>query len=140
MFPPHVTPPGVFVSEDRAEVCAPHSLAGSLLLLAIILLTVSDICCVLSTEWFISYYAEAKSRFGPNAKEKGMRNIMQEGICRAGEIFFVPQGWWHSELHSYCALSLTLLSSFSFLSFISSLAKLQLTLAFALFIFQSSSI
>jgi lipid-A-disaccharide synthase-like uncharacterized protein len=43
MFPPHVTPPGVFVSEDRAEVCAPHSLAGSLLLLAIILLTVSDI-------------------------------------------------------------------------------------------------
>ncbi|KAI5479766.1 transcription factor jumonji/aspartyl beta-hydroxylase domain containing protein [Pseudohyphozyma bogoriensis] len=73
MFPPEVTPPGVFVSDDRATVEAPLSLA----------------------EWFLSYYQGAKAMYGPNAKDPSKRNKMLEGICRPGEIFYVPSGYWH---------------------------------------------
>lgn len=75
MFPPDVTPPGVYASEDGAQVEAPLSLA----------------------EWFLSYYEHAKRLYGPQAKDPATRGKMREGICRAGEILYVPSGWWHSE-------------------------------------------
>ncbi|GAA5861106.1 hypothetical protein JCM3774_002192 [Rhodotorula dairenensis] len=73
MFPPDVTPPGVYASEDGAQVEAPLSLA----------------------EWFLSYYDHAKRVYGPRATDSGKRGKMREGICRAGEILYVPSGWWH---------------------------------------------
>jgi L-amino acid N-acyltransferase YncA len=47
-------------------------------------------------EWFMAYYAEAKATYGTKGTDVGKRGQMLEGICRAGEIFFVPSGWWHS--------------------------------------------
>lgn len=47
-------------------------------------------------EWFISYYKEAKATYGARAKDPKTRGKMTEGICEAGEIFFVPSGYWHS--------------------------------------------
>ena len=75
MFPPDVTPPGVYASEDGAQVEAPLSLA----------------------EWFLSYYEHAKRVYGPRTTDSATRGKMREGICRAGEILYVPSGWWHSE-------------------------------------------
>lgn len=90
-FPPNVTPPGVFVSEDQGEVEAPLSLAGSSLRIS----PPSSLTLALA-EWFMSYYKEAKSTYGARAKDASTRGQMREGICNAGEIFFVPSGWWHS--------------------------------------------
>ncbi|KDN49359.1 hypothetical protein RSAG8_02061, partial [Rhizoctonia solani AG-8 WAC10335] len=67
MFPPDVCPPGVYVSPDEAEVTSPLSLA----------------------EWFMSYFDAAWSEYG-----RGTGN-MRVGVCRAGEIVYVPSGWWH---------------------------------------------
>lgn len=36
-------------------------------------------------EWYLNYYKETQK-----LKIKPL-----EGICRAGEIIFVPNGWWH---------------------------------------------
>lgn len=74
LFPPHVLPPGVRTSPDMGEVECPLSIA----------------------EWFLGgYYDEAKEQFGEHGKEE--KGAMKIGICRAGEIFYVPSGWWHRE-------------------------------------------
>ncbi|QRW26964.1 F-box and JmjC domain protein [Rhizoctonia solani] len=67
MFPPDVLPPGVYVSSDEAEVTSPLSLA----------------------EWFMSYFDNAWSTYGRGTGK------MRVGVCRAGEIVYVPSGWWH---------------------------------------------
>ncbi|CAE6433790.1 unnamed protein product [Rhizoctonia solani] len=67
MFPPDVLPPGVYVSSDEAEVTSPLSLA----------------------EWFMSYFDAAWSAYGRDTGK------MRVGVCRAGEIVYVPSGWWH---------------------------------------------
>ncbi|KAM0749124.1 Clavaminate synthase-like protein [Meredithblackwellia eburnea MCA 4105] len=85
MFHPDVTPPGVFVSEDQGEVEAPLSLA----------------------EWFNTYYKGAKSTYGANAKDSSKRGKMVEGICEAGEIFYVPSGWWHIVVNLTPAVAVT---------------------------------
>ncbi|BGP31416.1 hypothetical protein JCM10296v2_003180 [Rhodotorula toruloides] len=85
MFPPDVTPPGVYASEDGAHVEAPLSLA----------------------EWFISYYAAAKATYGPKAKDPSKRGKMREGICREGEILYVPSGWWHIVVNLTPAIAVT---------------------------------
>ena len=66
-------PPGVHVSADRAEVETPLSLA----------------------EWLMSYYAPCRARYGPTAADPRTPGLMVEGVCEAGEVVFIPSGWWH---------------------------------------------
>ncbi|KAH7340251.1 hypothetical protein B0J17DRAFT_568876 [Rhizoctonia solani] len=67
MFPPDLCPPGVYISPDEAEVTSPLSLA----------------------EWFMSYFDASWLEFGRSSGK------MRVGVCRAGEIVYVPSGWWH---------------------------------------------
>ena len=39
------------------------------------------------SRWFINFYPEAQKL----AKAVGG----MEGVCREGELIFVPRGWWH---------------------------------------------
>jgi len=71
LYPPGVSPPGVHASADGATVAAPASVL----------------------EWFRTFYDPDASRSGP----VGSRPL--EGIARAGEIVFVPRGWWHCVLN-----------------------------------------
>lgn len=71
MLPPHITPPGVYVSADEAEVTAPLSIA----------------------EWLLSFYKITKAKHGP--RNKGGDGTLREGVCNAGETIYVPSGWWH---------------------------------------------
>ncbi|POW23497.1 hypothetical protein PSHT_00050 [Puccinia striiformis] len=73
LFPPHTTPPGVMVNDDESEVESPLSIA----------------------EWFLTYYDFARETYGRFSKHPETRGLMLEGICEAGETFFVPSGWWH---------------------------------------------
>jgi hypothetical protein len=117
MFPPDVTPPGVYASEDGAHVEAPLSLAGAsgdshVFCVPLRAETELTAACAV-TEWFISYYAAAKATFGPKGKDPTKRGKMREGICREGEILYVPSGWWHSASRFACFLRLL---SFAFLA------------------------
>lgn len=67
MYPPEVVPPGVFPSPDGADVATSVSI----------------------TEWFMNFYAETRRGGGA----AGVRPV--ECVCRAGEVVFVPRGWWH---------------------------------------------
>lgn len=69
MFPPEVVPPGVHPSEDGGDVSTPVSLM----------------------EWFVTFYPQLK-KLPPHMKPL-------EGVCREGEIVFVPHGWWHLVLN-----------------------------------------
>ena len=71
MYPPGVVPPGVHPSADGADVAAPSSVL----------------------EWFRAFYDPAASTTGPPAARP------VEGIARAGEVVFVPRGWWHCVLN-----------------------------------------
>lgn len=67
-LPPHVTPPGVYVSADEAEVTAPLSIA----------------------EWAIDFLEQTRTLHGPEGD-----GLLQEGRCEAGDAVYVPAGWWH---------------------------------------------
>ncbi|GAB9473909.1 F-box protein [Globisporangium polare] len=69
MFPPEIVPPGVHPSEDGSAVSTPVSLM----------------------EWFVTFYPQIK-KLPPHMKPL-------EGVCREGEIVFVPHGWWHLVLN-----------------------------------------
>ena len=71
MLPPTTTPPGVYVSADQSEVTAPASIS----------------------EWMLDFYAETKRLHG--RREFGGDGQLIEGVCRAGEVMYVPSGWWH---------------------------------------------
>jgi hypothetical protein len=77
-LPPHVTPPGVFVSHDEGEVTAPLSLA----------------------EWAEGYLEECRRRHG----ERG-DGMLLEGRCEEGETVYVPTGWWHCVVNTSGALA-----------------------------------
>ena len=50
----------------------------------------ADVACPVSLiEWFLNFYKES---------QKGPVQPL-EGICRAGEVLFVPRGWWHMALN-----------------------------------------
>lgn len=69
MFPPDIVPPGVHPSEDGGAVSSPVSLI----------------------EWFVTFY--------PQIKKLPAHRKPLEGVCRTGEIVFVPHGWWHLVLN-----------------------------------------
>lgn len=71
MLPPDCPPPGVYVSEDGAEVTAPLSLA----------------------EWVSDFYQETQRVHGP--VNRGGDGKLLQGICAPGETVYVPSGWWH---------------------------------------------
>ncbi|KAG8708863.1 hypothetical protein FRC08_018667 [Ceratobasidium sp. 394] len=85
MFPPDVCPPGVYVSEDEAEVTSPLSLA----------------------EWFMSYFDAAWAEYGPNSSSANNRGKMRVGVCHAGEIVYVPSGWWHLVVNLEASVAVT---------------------------------
>ncbi|CAG8456328.1 4864_t:CDS:2 [Ambispora leptoticha] len=75
MYPPNILPPGVFTSDDEAEVTSPISLM----------------------EWHLNFYKEAQ-RSHPRPLE---------GVCQAGEIIFVPNGWWHMVVNLEDSIAIT---------------------------------
>ncbi|ETV95614.1 hypothetical protein H310_11044 [Aphanomyces invadans] len=81
MFPPDVVPPGVHPSVDGGEVSTPVSLM----------------------EWFVTFYPQIKSLKDP--VHGGVRHL--EGVCEAGEMIFVPRGWWHIVLNLDESLAIT---------------------------------
>ncbi|KAH8920506.1 Clavaminate synthase-like protein [Atractiella rhizophila] len=85
MFPPDVTPPGVRISDDMAEVSCPFS----------------------NAEWLINYYQIAANEYGPKAKDPNKRGKMLEGICRSGETFYVPSAWWHFVINLEPSIAIT---------------------------------
>jgi hypothetical protein len=66
MYPPEVVPPGVFPSEDGAEVSTPVSLM----------------------DWWLNWFPQTRNL----VKSLPSENLPQWGICREGEIVFVPSG------------------------------------------------
>lgn len=83
MLPPTTTPPGVFVSSDQSEVTAPASLS----------------------EWMLDFYAETKEKHG--RRECGGDGQLLEGVCHAGEVMYVPSGWWHLVINLDESVALT---------------------------------
>lgn len=49
------------------------------------------------TEWFMNFYGETKQR--------AQRPV--ECICRAGEVVFVPRGWWHVVINLEESIAIT---------------------------------
>ncbi|KAJ9476351.1 putative hydroxylase [Pseudozyma hubeiensis] len=84
MLPPHVTPPGVYVSEDEAEVTAPLSIA----------------------EWLLEFAQETRRLYGPEAARPEDR-LLLEGVCEEGEVLYVPSGWWHLVINLEESVALT---------------------------------
>lgn len=77
LFPPSAIPPGVHASADGADVATSVSL----------------------TEWFINFY--------PDIKE-GMTEVKPiECTVKAGEMLFIPRGWWHLAINLEPGVAIT---------------------------------
>ena len=77
LCPPGAPPPGVAASADGAHVTCPLAL----------------------TEWLLSFYDAAAAL--PRARAP------RECICRAGELLFIPAGWWHMALNLDFSVAVT---------------------------------
>ena len=83
LLPPKTVPPGVYVTEDESEVTAPASLS----------------------EWMLDFYAETKAKHG--RRECGGDGQLIEGVCHAGEVMYIPSGWWHLVINLDDSVALT---------------------------------
>lgn len=77
LFPPNFPPPGVSVARDGGKVQAPLSVV----------------------EWFLNYYDQAH--------EYGRKVGAIECIVNAGEVMFIPAGWYHVVLNLDLTVAVT---------------------------------
>ncbi len=82
LFPPEYVPPGVHPSVDGGDVATPISLM----------------------EWFVTFYPQIHKGYSSSSKPS---SVHLEGTCRAGEVIFVPRGWWHIVLNVEESLAIT---------------------------------
>ncbi|CAO1614693.1 unnamed protein product [Sympodiomycopsis kandeliae] len=82
MLPPDITPPGVFLSEDGADITTPVSII----------------------EWLNDFYDETIKLHGTSPQGSGQ---LLQGICNAGETVYVPSGWWHLVINLSESIALT---------------------------------
>lgn len=78
LFPPHLPPPGVIPSRDMLDVTTPTTLA----------------------EWLLTYYPSSAA--DPKFRREGF-----ECICDAGDVMFVPCGWWHFVVNLESSVAIT---------------------------------
>ena len=79
LYPPEVVPPGVHPSPDGALVGGPLS----------------------PLEWLLDFYDEATGPGVPDARRP------LECVCRAGELIYVPTGWWHAVINLEPSIAIT---------------------------------
>ena len=79
LYPPECVPPGVHPSPDRTLVGGPLP----------------------PLEWPLDFYEEAT---GPHV-EAARRPL--ECVCRAGEVIYVPTGWWHAVINLEPSIAIT---------------------------------
>jgi hypothetical protein len=100
MLPPHVIPPGAHSCAATTKLPCTHC-CHMLILMFPVPCQLSSVAClhagvqssadgadvaspVSLVEWFLNFYEEASE----------MPELV-EGLVHAGEILFVPRGWWH---------------------------------------------
>jgi hypothetical protein len=80
-YPPHVSPPGVVMSHDGADVTVPIS----------------------TGEWLLSFWEQhLEARKNPDPT---MRPL--EAVVQPGEVIFVPHGYWHMVVNLDHCIALT---------------------------------
>ncbi|KAL3905819.1 MAG: hypothetical protein SGPRY_010779 [Prymnesium sp.] len=87
LCPPNHPPPGVTASEDGSSVTSPISLY----------------------EWFRVFYSSLHSEppSHPSRSSHTTTPTPVEVTLEAGEILFVPQGWWHTALNLTTTIAIT---------------------------------
>jgi len=82
LTPPGRPPPGVTASDDGSHVTAPISLY----------------------EWFRVFYSSLEAA---ELRHAPPQHRPREAVVRAGEILFVPRGWWHTALNLQPTVAIT---------------------------------
>jgi len=104
MSPPDLTPPGVWASADGAHACAPLSVV----------------------EWLLNFWEpfvamrDARARAARAAAGKRARDarapapppVPVVGVARAGDVVFVPRGWWHAVVNVGDGLTVAVTQNF----------------------------